>query len=699
MPEDTISVLDGSTFLVSDRRGDARGETGARRTDGLFFRDMRHLSTFELNVEGASLRLLSTNNTHYYAAAFYVSVDTGSVYQAPEISITRRRNLLQTLREELTLQNHSQQEIPVRLQLRFAADFADLFEVKANRIEKRGTLKRSCKERFISFSYARDGFERGTTVEMEVPDSASLDLQPERDHYGPVKATIALTLPPKSGSSFALDIVPSDGGETKPTHNQGFSESRGKLLQEEFRDWMAQSPRLSSDHDTLEHSWRATLADLAALRIGRAEVGDSEEVLAAGLPWFMTLFGRDSLVGSFQTLPMKPELAKASLRALAKRQASKVVDFQDSRPGKIPHELRFGELTHFGEQPQRPYYGTVDATPQFLILLHEAWRWTADEGLLRELEGPARRALGWISNYGDSNGDGYTDYIKRSPEGLDNQGWKDSSNSILFANGSRAEPPIALCEVQGYVYDAWLRTAEIASRLWDDEKLAGELREKAGELRERFTRDFWIEDRGCYALALDKGGRKVDSLTSNMGQLLWSGIVPEERVGVIVRHLFDPDTLFSGWGVRTMAKADRGYNPIEYHNGTGWPHDNSLITYGLFRCGYREEANRIVSALLEATACFGYTLPEVFAGYDRSETHFPVEYPTASRPQAWASGTIPLLVRAVLGLEPDPESRKLTVDPVLPEGMTSLRLTSIPAFGKSFDLEAEGGEARVSESS
>jgi glycogen debranching enzyme len=270
------------------------------------------------------------------------------------------------------------------------------------------------------------------------------------------------------------------------------------------------------------------------------------------------------------------------------------------------------------------------------------------------------------------------------------------SSFFLFADGSRAEPPIAPCEVQGYVYDAWLRTAEVAERLWGDRVLAGELREKAGELRERFNQDFWIEDRGCYVLALDKSGRKVDSLTSNMGQLLWSGIVPDERVGVIVRHLFDPDTLFSGWGVRTMAKADRGYNPIEYHNGTVWPHDNSLIAYGLYRYGYREEANRIASALLEAAACFGYTLPEVFAGYDRSETHFPVEYPTASRPQTWASGTIPLLVRAVLGLEPDPESKKLTVDPVLLEGMTGLRLTNISAFGKSFDVEAEGGEARVS---
>jgi glycogen debranching enzyme len=307
------------------------------------------------------------------------------------------------------------------------------------------------------------------------------------------------------------------------------------LLQEDLKLWIEESPQLFSSSDPLIHSWRKSIEDLAALR-STDEGEKDEEIISAGLPWFMALFGRDSLISGYQTVMIKPDLSKGVLRALAHRQAKEVDDFTDAQPGKIPHELRHGELAHFSKSPHRPYYGTVDATPLFLILLHETWRWTKDEELVRELEGPARSALRWISEYGDSDGDGYVDYIRRSRVGLENQGWKDSFNSVLFSDGSLAESPIALCEVQGYVYDAWLRSAELARRVWGDEDLASDLRHRAEKLRGRFNEDFWMEDRNYYALALDGSGRRVDSITSNAGHLLWSGIVPEKRSGALVRR-------------------------------------------------------------------------------------------------------------------------------------------------------------------
>jgi len=654
---------------------------------------MRHLSTFDLTIKGAPLELLSTNNTDFYAASFFFALDTGSMqrfYRRAEVSLIRHRNLLRVLREEITLQNHAHHEVPIELEFRFAADFADLFEVKYESIEKIGLLDRSCERGSILFSYTRDGFKRGTDVEFRVPSSTKLRLDCPDAIDEPVRAAIAFDLPARSEWAMALDIFPYEGDEElEDFHRQHGLVQAGSRLREDFRRWVEESPRLISNSDPLQHGWTQSVEDLAALRC-TDEGAEDEEILAAGLPWFMALFGRDSLISGYQTVMLRPDLSKGILRALAHRQAREVDDFRDAEPGKIPHELRHGELTRFGDSPHSPYYGTVDATPLFLTLMHETWRWTADEKLVRELEGAAREALRWISDYGDSKGDGYVDYVKRSRVGLENQGWKDSHNAVLFADGSLATGPISLCEVQGYVYAAWLRTAELAERVWQDNGLARELRNRAEDLEARFNEDFWMEDRGYYALALDGEGRKVDSITSNAGHLLWSGIVPEERAGAVVRRLMDPSALFSGWGVRTMSKEDGGYNPIEYHNGTVWPHDNSLIACGLYRYGYQTEAARLASALLDAASYFNYRLPEVFAGYDRSETDFPVEYPTASSPQAWASGTIPLLVRAMLGLKPDPLRRELATAPLLPREFSDLLIEGVPAFGKRFDVPILG---------
>ena len=378
-----------------------------------------------------------------------------------------------------------------------------------------------------------------------------------------------------------------------------------------------------------------------------------------------------------QALPFHPELAASTLQALAALQARDCDDFADADPGKIPHEVRRGELVALGEWPS-PYYGTHDATPLFLVLLDEYERWTGDRELVRRLEPAARAALAWIEGPGDPDGDGWLEYRTRSPKGLRNQCWKDSWNSMCFADGHLAEPPIATCEIQGYAYDARRRLARLAREVFGDPALADRLEADAAALKRRFDRDFWSDARGHYVLALDRDKRQVDAMTSNAGQLLWSGIVAKERVGRLVDRLMAAD-MHSGWGIRTMSSSDAAYNPIEYHNGTVWPHDTALVAEGLRRYGYRRQATTLAFELLEAAAAFAWRLPEVFAGYDRAETGMPVEYPTACRPQAWAAGTPLLAVRILLGL--DVVDGRLRADPVLPDQIGCLRLDGVPVRG------------------
>jgi glycogen debranching enzyme len=441
------------------------------------------------------------------------------------------------------------------------------------------------------------------------------------------------------------------------------------------------------DWDWLKVTYDRSLTDLAALRFQPSSV-KGQSLPAAGLPWFMTVFGRDSIITSLQALPFTPELARATLFALADRQGTRSDDFREEDPGKIVHEVRFGEMTAFEERPHSPYYGSADATPLFVILLDEYERWSGDGRLVRELEPEARAALLWIETYGDRDGDGYIEYKRRNEKtGLENQCWKDSSNSIVFRDGSLAALPRATCELQGYAYDAKVRGARLARTFWRDPELAARLEKDAADLKRRFNRDFWLEDGQYLALAIDGEGRRVDSLTSNIGQLLWSGIVEKKKAAAVVQHLLGP-RLFSGWGVRTMAEGDEGYNPIGYHVGTVWPHDNSLIAWGLRRYGFAGEAARIAAGILDAARYFGGRLPEAFAGYARTMTESPVEYPTACSPQAWATGAPLLLLRTMLGLEPAGDH--LVVDPYLPMGIGHLEVLDIPGRWGRIDAFARG---------
>ena len=483
--------------------------------------------------------------------------------------------------------------------------------------------------------------------------------------------------------------------ELQPMHS-GFGDVFGSEMDDPVNAWLAELPRLETDSHLLGEVVNRTALDLIALRIETQYEDQSLMLPAAGLPWFLTLFGRDTLLTAYQTMAFGPGLAKGALLALAYFQATERDDFRDMEPGKILHELRMGELTRLKLKPHSPYYGSADSTPLWLILLSEYWRWTGDNLLVVELRDNALAALAWIDAFGDRDGDGYVEYGTRSSQGLGNQCWRDSYDGVLFADGSLPFLPIATAEIQGYVYDAKVRLAELADGPFADAVLATRLRGEATALRERFERDFWVEERGgYYAIGLDGDKRLIDSLTSNIGQLLWTGIVSEERAAIVARQLM-ADRLFSGWGVRTLSTDDEGFNPIGYHRGTVWPHDNSIIAHGLARYGFRDEANRIALAMLEAAAFSGYRLPEAFSGYARSLGRFPVPYPTACSPQAWATGAPLLLVRAMLGLEA--RDGEVTLDPAVPDAVGRISIEGLRAFGTRWDVEANGrkGNVRIS---
>jgi glycogen debranching enzyme len=639
LSERTLSVLDGSTFVVGDRLGDVRGEAG--REHGFYCEDTRFLSRWVLRVGEAPLELLGLDQGAHFAAQFFLTPRVGPDEEAP-CSIMRRRLIDHVWMEEISVTNHRHESSEVRVVLEVDADFADLFEVKDGAVAEREVSARH-DDQTLTLAYECAGFRRSIAI------SASRPAAVTREGFA-----YSLLLAPGELWSTTFTITPH---AAQPGIAFSRREPRGALAQlsasksAELEQWLARAPVLQTQDTSLAHTYRASLSDLGALRL-HPDLLEGATLPAAGLPWFMALFGRDSLITSFQALPYLPELAATTLHVLAARQARVRDDFHEQEPGKILHELRFGELTARGERPHSPYFGTADATPLFLVLLDEYHRWSGDDELVRALEPHARAALDWIEDSGDSDGDGYVEYARRNPTtGLANQCWKDSWDAIQFAEGTLAQGPIATCEIQGYVYDARRRAARLAREVWGDEALAGRLERQAASLRECFQRDFWMPERGCHALALDGEKRQVDSLTSNIGHLLWSGLLDEGEAAATAERLLD-EQLYSGWGVRTLGTREAGYNPLGYHTGTVWPHENSLIAAGLARYGHNEAASTIAVAMLRAAPYFEHRLPEVFAGYPASVTSVPVAFPTASRPQAWAAGTPLLLLSTLLDLHP-----------------------------------------------
>jgi glycogen debranching enzyme len=686
-----LTILEGATFCICDELGDV----GTAETHGLFAEDTRFLSQLKLTINSARPLLLSSGKVEYFSAAFFLRNPLAGGLAQDVISIKRERFVGEGMQDHIVVRNESMEPLAFELGLEVGADFADILSVKEHDFSLGDPKRAQPLPEPVAPRYDA-GHNQFVLADPEGLGRTQLILsrRGETDGHG---MSWQVALAPREVWDVRIDIVPSLDGEESapPVVERRFGEERSRV-RDSLAAWQLRVPQLKATWDDLDHSFRHSVADLAALRMRtnngpRVGIG---RLPAAGMPWFMTVFGRDTLITCLQTLLFGPELARSALEVLAELQATEDDPTRDAEPGKIVHEVRRGKAarTWFDR-----YYGSVDATPLYLVLLSEVWRWTDDTPLVRQLKDPALAALRWIDEFGDRDGDGFVEYKRRTERGLENQSWKDSGDSQRFHDGRIAHSPIAPAEVQGYVFDAKRRTAELAREVWRDAPLGERLEREADELRARFDEAYWVPERGgYYALALDGEKQPVDSLCSNIGHLLWSGIVPASRADAIVDRLMG-DELWSGWGVRTMSTGDAAYNPLSYHNGTVWPHDNSLIAWGLARYARWPEAQRIMRTMLTASGHFDHELPEVFAGMPRQETSFPIAYPTAARPQAWAAGTPVLLLQLLLGLQPDRRRQVLeTVAPLeLPSWAGDVRLTGVRAFDRSWDVRLVDGAVKV----
>jgi glycogen debranching enzyme len=679
-----LTVLDGSTFCICDERGDL-----GSATTGFFADDTRYLSRFLVTINGAAPLLLSSGRIQPFSAAFYLRNPLARELPQDSLLLVRTRLVTAALRDRLVLENGAGEPLELELELELGSDFADILTVKEHDFWLGHPLDAPELPQLVPCRWDDGGQEAW----LDDGDGTSTRIALSRagahadGHVG-----YHVALEPHERWELLVDVLPStEEGRGAPRQDERrFGDELARAV-EAYAAWQLRVPQIRTSNEALHKSFHQSVSDVAALQMRSRESGG--RLPAAGSPWFMAVFGRDTIITCLQTLLFGPELARAALDTLAALQARADDPSIDAEPGKIVHEVRHGKAAR---RWFPRYYGTVDATPLFLVLLSEVWRWTDDWELVNRLKEPALAALRWIDEFGDQDGDGFVEYRRRTPRGLENQSWKDSWDSQRFHDGRIAEPPIAPCEVQGYVYDAKRRMAEIAREVWRDRSLAERLDRDADELQRRFDAAYWIPDRTCFALALDRGKAQVDSATSNMGHLLWSGIVLPERVDPVLDNLFG-DELWSGWGIRTMSVADKAYNPLSYHNGTVWPHDNSLIAWGLARQRRWPELYRLSRAMFDAAPHFGWELPEVFSGIRRSESPFPVTYPTASRPQAWAAGAPVLLLQLILGLEPDrPRERLVTAaPPELPQWVGNARVTGVRAFDRPWDVILEDGRVQV----
>ncbi len=671
MREKSVRILEGNTFLVSDARGDVEATPSV--PTGLFSFDTRFLSTWVLTINGERLQSLAVDNPQYFESQFFLVPGAPTHYVDAKISVIRHRSIGRRLAERLTVFNHDQDTAELTIQVDAECDFADLVNVH-DPSAARGRRYAQVDNGRLRLGYQREAFRREVLISTSTPAELTERTLSWQVRIGPQQEwSTDLEVEPDVWAAGGRDLRASLGAGSGATKVE---------LRDDLEAWLAHAPRLDTDWEPLAGTYRRSLIDLAALRYSPLAL-PHETLPAAGLPWYMTIIGRDSILTSLQSLPFVPELAATTLRMLAIDQGSRLDDFREEEPGKILREFRYGESAAFEEQPHSPYFGSADATPLFLVLMDEYHRWTGDDQLVRQFEPEARAALRWIDEYADLMGNGYVSYLRRNQgSGVVNQCWKENWDSISYRDGRLPGTPRATCELQGYAYDARLRAARLAEAVWHDVPLAHRLTRQAAELKRRFNRDFWVEDGGYFAMAVEPNGSKVDALSSNIGHLLWSGIVDESRAQSVVDHLMGP-RLYSGWGVRTLASSEGRFNPVGYHVGTVWPFDNSFIAWGLRRYGYRQEAARIAQGILESAEFFEGRLPETFAGYDRELTRYPVQLPAACSPQAWSTGAPLLLLRTMLGLEPLGDH--LTVDPALPANIGWIALLDIPGRWGRYD--------------
>ena len=682
---DALVIRERDLFLLTDIGGQVpRGNPNGY---GLYYQDTRYLSGYEFSFSLAKpIVLLSTadlgfSSEHVLTNPTLIDLD-GRRVPSGTIEVRRVRVLEDVMEENVRVTNYNSRPVSLEVVLRFAADFADIFEVRGHEPEFRGEIDTPIwRHAALTMGYkGRDGRRRETLVMF---DPRPLSVQTDAE-VGFV--TYRLDLQPQESASIRL-VITVDG---RLEAAQGVE--RYDVVKQEYDAWLAGTTEIRTDNEFFNIVLQRSLSDLRMLW-NPHEAGAGYP--AAGTPWYDTLFGRDSAIVGMQTLALKPEIARDCLVSLSRWQGKKFDSWRDEEPGKILHELRQGELTQTGELPFSPYFGSVDSTPLFLWLAGEYFAWTGDLGLISQLETNLRAGLHWLTKYGGL-ADGYLGYERRSARGLVNQGWKDSHDALSHEDGSLCEPPISLVEVQAYACAAYRSLSRVFVALGDS-RLAAKLEQDAAILARRFNRDFWLPS-GFYALALDGSGRRAASITSNAGQVLWGGAASRTHAAKVVRRLMEPD-MFSGWGIRTLRAASRRYNPLGYHVGTVWPHDNSLIAMGFKRYGFEQDLNRLATALFDAARAFQYyRLPELFGGDERSTHQAPVPYPIACRPQAWAAGSIPLITQAILGLCPDASARTISiVRPQLPDWLESVNVNALRVGDAEVDLRyrRRGGHTRV----
>ncbi|WP_427005187.1 glycogen debranching N-terminal domain-containing protein [Pseudarthrobacter sp. H2] len=672
----SVTLVEGSSFCISSANGDIHPEY----PHGVFHGDTRILSRWNLTVDGEPLEPLAAKTKEPYRALFAGRVLRSDGYADSPLIVERLRELGAGIQEQITVRNYSSAPVECVVSLRVEADFADLFEVKEARIQRQWEESRETDGESLIIRAAWQEVRKGVVV-----TAAGADVTAEALTYRPVVA-------PHGQWSTTLSVVPTVDG-TAPMApfirpDEGQMSPRDRRRQE----WVAKIPVLQMGNRSIERTLRRSYDDLGALRIEDPDHPD-RIVVAAGAPWFMALFGRDSLWASLMALPVDPSLAFGTIQTLADRQGTVVDVMSEEEPGKILHEVRLDVSTGLALGGKSAYYGSVDATPLFVALLGEVSRWGFATDTVAALMPHADRALDWIRDYGDKDGDGFVEYERLNDRGLINQGWKDSWDGINFADGRMAEPPIALCEVQAYVYSAYLARSWMAYDAGDVD-LATEFRDRAARLKRQFNEQFWLPDRGYYAVALDRDKRKVDACASNMGQCLLFGLIDEDKAPLVAERLMSPE-MFSGWGVRTLASDMGAYNPASYHNGSVWPHDNAIIAAGLLRYGFVAEAQRISTALLEAAEYSEGRLPELFCGFSREHFDEPVPYPTACSPQAWAATTPIQLVKSLMGYYADVALGGLWMDPVLPESYGDLHITNAPMADGRITIDISGSTATV----
>jgi glycogen debranching enzyme len=684
-----IAIHQGQTVLISGEDG----QIGWPTDKGLYFRDTRLISAWSIYANGEPWVLLNGGAIAYYASRMFLTngdfLSREGPVAARSLSLIVSREIDGGMHEDLDITNYGGSPARFSLELSLRCDFADTFEVKSNKIVRRGQISTMWdpEKQVLSNTYRNGDFIRAVTVTAHQAPAL----------YANGRLAFEVDLEPGASWHCCLTYDLTDGGKRFVAPGDCVAEDAESRHAESLRDWQDRVLKVTTSNEEYYRFFHQAINDMAALRLPSGDDNDMEFMPAAGLPWFVAPFGRDSLIVSLQNITVYPAFAHGALKVLGGLQATERDDYRDAEPGRIMHELRYGELAHFKLIPHTPYYGTADATPLWLITLHAAWRATGDRSLLERHLETAERCLTWIDEYGDRDGDGFQEYQTRSSAGYENMGWKDSGDAVMYPDGRLVRGPKALCELQGYVYDAWTRMARIYAALGDDGR-AAELRARATRLFEQFNSTFWDEASGTYAYALDGEKKPVLSVVSNPGHCLWSGIVPPDRAQRVMERLTAPD-MWSGWGIRTLSAEHKSFNPYAYQLGAVWPHDNSIIAMGFKRYGFAAQAASVARDISRAASYFrNNQLPELYAGIQRDGTNFPVQYLGANVPQAWAAGSAFMLLQAMLGLVPDAPRGKLYIDPALPAWMPDVTLSDLTVGSERFSIRfRREGDATVHE--